>query len=350
MSQRCRACLVVATAAVLALAAASRFAAAADADRLDRFRQLATTRLGAAQVLDGDAALGDLWALLDEEVVESLASGGVFASLAFLQDRLDGLAEVWGGASLKLTRVGPLTIGAFHLSEDAEGSTVRVYGRPRDEAQLLATFSREGRPAIHPLPSGPGGAAQFLVAWEGPPSGRDTRALRLDLVRHRNADLAIVWSTADLTPEGLDARDWRVRGGEVRVRYTLRYPGWVPGCERQTEQEDVYRLAPDGATFTRVSRRQHDAWHQALHRAVSDLFEALAARDRTAVAALVPDERVRQRLPASLQPETACDAPEGPGPTSVSVAASADGGAPWSLTWEGAGGRWRLRAAGPVLQ
>jgi hypothetical protein len=341
---------ILATAALLALVVAGRSAVAAEADRLDRFRELATSRLAATQILDGDTALADRWALLDEEVVESLASGGVFASLAFLQDRLDGLAEVWGGASLKLTRVGPLTIGAFHLSESAGGSTVRVYGRARDEAQLLASFSRGGHPTIHPLPSGPGGAAQFLVAWEGPPSGRDSRALRFDLMRHRNADVVTVWSTSELTPEGLDARDWRVRGGEVRVRYVLRYPGWVPGCEHQTEQEDVLRLTPDGATFTRASRRQHDAWHQALRRAVSALFEALAAGDRTALAALVPDEHLRERLPKSLQPEPACDAPDGPGPATVSVAASADGGTPWSLTWESVGGRWRLRSAAPVLQ
>jgi hypothetical protein len=59
-----------------------------------------------------------------------------------------------------------------------------------------------------------------------------------------------------------------------------------------------------------VSRRQFDAWHQAFRRAAAGLFEALAAQDRAALAALVPDERLRQRLPPSLQAEPACDRPD----------------------------------------
>jgi hypothetical protein len=317
-------------------------------DRLERFRTLAATRLGGAALLDGDTSLTELYALLDEEIVESLDSGGVFASLGFLQDRLDGLADVWGGASLKLTRVGELTVGAFHLG--ASHGVVRVYGRPGDEVQLMTAMSREGRPSVQPLPPGPGGAPQFLVAWDGPSSGWGSRGFRLDLVRQRGADVVTAWTTATLFPDGLEARDWRVRGGEARVRYELRYPGWVPGCAGQTEQEDVYRLSADGSTLVRVSRRQHDAWHQGLRRAVSALFEALASRERAALAALVPDERLRQRLPASLRAEPACDAAEGAPPNRVSVAATTESGAPWTLVWEHASGRWRLRAATPVLQ
>jgi hypothetical protein len=146
--------------------------------------------------------------------------------------------------------------------------------------------------------------------------------------------------------EGLRARTWSVRGGELRIRYELRYPGWAPGCEGQTEAEDVYRLAGPGS-ITRVARREHDAWHRDLHAAVERLTEALAARDEAALAALVPDRGLRGRLPAALRAEPSCDAREG-GET-VSVAAVADR-RPWALTFRQAGARWRLIAATPVLQ
>jgi hypothetical protein len=336
------------------LAAAVLVAAPAPADsgvdRLERFRRLTATRLGASQLLDGDDVHAEIYALLDEEIVESLSSGSVFASLAFLQDRLDGLADAWGGASLRLARVGPLTVGAFHLADAPGGNSVRVYGTAHGESQLLGTLHRAGRPWVHALPAGPGGVAQFLVAWEGALSGRGTRALRVDLVRQRGEDVSVAWSTADVFPDGLLVREWRVRPGEVHVRYELHYPGWVPGCDAQTEQEDVYRLTRDGAGMARVSRRLHQPWHQALRRSVAAFFTALAANDRGALTSLVPDERLRQRLPGTLRPEPACDAPDGGGPATVSVAAVTEAGAPWALTWEQAGGRWRLRGAAPVLQ
>ncbi len=335
-----------------ALLVAAPLRAGQVADRLDRFRVLAASRLPAARLAGGERAQAvtrELYALLDEEIVESLASGGVFASPAFLQERLDGFAEAWGGASLRLARVGPLTVGAFQLGDGGEAS-VRVYGRLRGEAALLAAFQREGRPTVHGLPPAAGGAAQFLVTWEGAPSGRGSRALRVDLVRQRGDDVAVAWSTAEEFPQGLPARAWRVRGGEVRVRYELRYPGWVPGCEPQTEQEDLYRLAPGG--LVRISRRQVNPWHRALHEQVDALLAALAAGDHGAVQALVPDERLRGRLPAALAREAACDAVEPPGaavPTAVSVAATADR-RPWALVWRRAGDRWRLAGAAPVLQ
>ena len=95
---------------VLACLAASPVAAENPSDRLDRFRALAGARLSIAEIADPDRAAEayrDLYALLDEEVVDSLASGGVFAAPAFLQLRMDGFAEAWGGARLQLQRVGP---------------------------------------------------------------------------------------------------------------------------------------------------------------------------------------------------------------------------------------------------
>jgi hypothetical protein len=328
---------------------------AGDTDRLDQFRALAVRTLGAGPPVDSEqaaAALREMWALLDEEIVESLGAGGVFASLPFLQERLDGFADAWGGASFRLHRFGPLTVGAFQLAEAGGGAAIRVYGRLDGEPALLTTLSRDGRPSVYALPPAHG-AAQFLAAWEGAASGRGTRALRLDLVRQTPDGASVVWSTADTFPDGLVVREWGIRGGDVRVRYELRYPGWVPGCEGQTEQEDDYRLSGDHSTFVRAGRRVFNAWHLSLHRVADRVFTALAAGgDRSALAPLVPDPRLRARLPAKLAPDTACDAVEPPAgaatPATVATAALAGDGRPWTLTWRRAGAEWRLTSAQPV--
>jgi hypothetical protein len=320
-------------------------------DRLERFRELARARLGLAEVVDPENpadAYRDIYALLDEEIVESLASGGVFASLEFLQDRLDAFGEAWGGAHIRLIRVGRVLVGAFKLSDGPAGNSVRVYGRLRDEAALVATMYREGRPTIHPLAAGADGP-QFLAAWEGTSSGRGTRALRIDLVRPQDDGARIAWSTAPLFPDGLYVRGYAVRGPDIRVRYELQYPGWIPGCDGQTEQEDLYRVVPGAAGVTRVARQQHNAWHRELHVTVTGLFTALAAQDADALAAVVPDRDLRARLPA-LTPEPACDAADGKR-EAVSIAATGPARRPWSLMFQRAGGaRWRLTSAAPVLQ
>lgn len=316
-------------------------------DRLERFRELATTRLGAEQLLDSERpheAHRELYALLDEEIVESLASGSVFASTGFLQDRLDGFGDAWGGAHFSLVPIGRLFVGAFELGNT--GNSIRIYGRLRDEAALLAAMYREGRPTVYTLPSAGG---QFVAAWEGAPSGRGTRALRIELVRPHADGVQVTWSTADVFPDGLIARGYTVRGADLRVRYEVHYPGWTPGCGGQTEVEDVYRLAPSGGAYLRVSRQEHDAWHRAFRGAVARLFSALAAGDQPLLAAFVPDKDLRARLPA-LVPEPACDAREDSGHEVVSVAAVTYDHRPWTLTFRRAGTLWRLTAASPVLQ
>ena len=325
---------------------------AAQHDRLERFRTLAAARLTLVGTDDGERAqeaLREIYAILDEEIVESLQSGSVFTSLPFLQDRLDGFADAWGGASFRLRRFGRMTVGTFQLVEGGPGNSVRVYAEAHGEAQLQHAFVRDGQPALYPLGAG-GLTPALIVAWEGWPANAGVRLLRLELLRPRADDVTVVWDTAPLYPEGLFARDWGIRGNELRIRYELRYPGWSPGCESQTEQEDLYRLAPDGATLTRVARRQYNAWHQALHRSVSGLFAALAAGDRASLATLVPDAGLRRRLPATLAAEPVCDAPDAAAdPGAVSVAAVESERRPWALTWRRAGTRWHLVSATPVL-
>ncbi|HEY3065045.1 MAG TPA: hypothetical protein VGL09_04595 [Methylomirabilota bacterium] len=332
---------------VLALALAPTLVSAGGAaDRLDRFRELAASRLSVAQAGEANAeTFREVYALLDEEIVESLASGGVFASTEFLQERLDGFNDAWGAAFLEVVRLRRLVVGAFQLGDAASGNSVRVYGRRGDGATLLATFEREGRPRVFTLP---GGGEQFMVAWEGPSTGRGTRPLRLDVVREAGDDVRVVWSSAEIFPDGLVARNYTVRPGEVRVRYELRYPGWTPGCEGQTEQEDVYRLTSAAGGFVRVSRRDLDPWHRELRLSVARFFSALAAGDRAALATLVPDAALRDRLPSTLAAEPACDATDERA-GAVSVAAVADPQRPWTLRWQRAAGGWRLTGATPVL-
>lgn len=321
-------------------------------DRLERFRTLVSERLSAAQILDAGPsadAYREAYALFDEEIVESLSSGGVFASTAFLQDRVDAFSDAWGGAAVRIVRLGQLTVGVFQLGERATANSVRVYGRLREEAALLSILEREGRPTLYPLSPAPGGAVQFLVAWDGVQSGRGVRPLRLDVARQQPDGVRVVWSSADVYPDGLVARSYAVRGAELRIRYELRYPGWVPGCEGQTEQEDLYRYSPATGAYTRVSQRLYEAWHRELRASAARLFAALAGGDRRTVAGLVPDPRVRERLPARLEPEPVCDATSGARGEHVSVAASDGQGSPWTLTFQREGARWRVTSAAPVI-
>ena len=326
--------------------------AAGPVDRLDQFRELARSR-ASGEPVDADAspdAYREMYALLDEEIVESLSTGGLYASAGFLQDRLDTFGEAWGAAAVDVVRVDRLVVGAFQMSDAPGVNSVRVYGRLGGEAALLRTLSRDGRPTVYPWAPTPTGAAQFIAAWEGPATGRGIRALRLDLVRQRGDDVGVVWSTSDVFPQGLMARTYSVRRDEIRVRYEPDYRGRTPGCEGQTEAEDVFRAAPESGTLVRRAGRQLNAWHRELRATVAQLFDALASGDESSLAKLVPDVQIRRRLPPTLRPEAACDAADGTAhPVTVSVAATAEH-TPWALTFQRGGARWRLAAAGPVLE
>src|SRR4029453_7882011 len=171
--------------AMLGTAALStdRLDAAGPVDRLDQFRTLARARFLANGSADNSPdGYREMYALLDEEIVESLATGGLYASPGFLQDRLDAFGEAWGAAAVDVVRVGRLMVGAFQMSDAPGVNSVRVYGRLGGEAALLTTLSRDGRPTVYPWAPAPGGATPVLTAWEGPATGRGIRNLRLALL------------------------------------------------------------------------------------------------------------------------------------------------------------------------
>src|SRR3989475_154182 len=230
-------------------------------DRLDRSRELALARQARAQTggeLTADA-YREMYALLDEEIVESLASGGPFASPGFLQERLDAFGDVWGGALLGVVGVDRLVVGAFRLADAPGVSTVRVYGRLRGEAALLATIHREGHPVVYPAAPAPDGAPQFVTAWEGASSGRGTRALRLELARQAGDSVRAGWAPPELVP---DAGLRRRPPPELRAEPACDAPEdgptprtvSVPASEGRTPWELVFRRTADGWRLTRATQ------------------------------------------------------------------------------------------------
>lgn len=326
-------------------------------DRLDRFRQLAPSRLGALELSGhepSEEVLREIYALLDDEIIESLVSGALFASEGFLQERLDAFNEVWGGAAftIRALRGSGLMVGAFQLSPTGSGNSVRIYGRTGAGAGLVRTIHHAGVPVLHEMPPTRSGDPQFLVAWVGPQSGRGTTALRLELWRRRDVTVSLAW-TPDAPPvEGFFVSAFSLRGQEVSFRYELRYPGWKPGCDRQTEQEDLYRYIPARETFTLVRRQVHEAWHREFHAGFRRFLSALQTQDDQALQQWVPDNALRARLPRRLEADPACDAADGPSPEAVAVAAVSTAethpGHPWTLLFRRSARGWRLAAAGPV--
>ncbi len=342
---------------VLWLACAGSGDAAQPRDRLERFRELASARLAAVEDTGDalDAVVQDeIEALLDAEVLESLGTGGPFASLEFIRDRLEAFGDAWGGASLRLEPLrGGFLLGRFRLSAKGVANSIRLYGMTGGGPVLVRSWREDGVPEIYPWPER-GGAAAFLVVWAGAQTGWGSWPARLTLWRVRGGSITATWRSAERFRETLWVARLAVVRETVFIRYELRYPGWKPGCDVQSEQEDLYRVDAASGSLKLVSRRLFNGWHRELQATVTRFFAAAAAGDGRGIAGLVPDAGLRATLPGGLSPEVACDvqSPETPG--TVVVAASAplpDGGrAPWALGWSRGPSGWRLRGAAPVLQ
>ena len=334
--------------------------AATQIDRLETFRALA----GALGPAPSEAQVATLYTLVDEEILDNLQSGGLFASPEFVGERLEAFNAAWGGARFRAIRLGrddgprALTVGLYGLSGMEGPGSVRIFTGMGPDASLARTITHEGAPEVYAWPDTRARAPQLALSWFGAPDGVGRRPLRLEIWRLSAAGFARAWSTAEAFPDGLRTVAYRVGAGEILLRYELRYPGWKPGCDGQTEQEELLRhvAATDG--IATVRRRTHNAWHRDLARAVARFFVAVESGDRRALAELVPDPALRARLPQALVPEPACDAANAESPGTVVVAATEERGAgapaprsPWSLWWSpDPRGWWRLAGAAPVLQ
>lgn len=327
-------------------------------DRLDRFRDLGR-RLQAGP--ETPAALpgpirDELLALVDDEVLDNLRSGGPFAAPVFILERLRMLAEVWGGATFEVQplaapRAYPASLMVtVDLAGPPPAGSVRIYGGPSGDPRLVHAETREGRPHASGWPSSRTGVPQFAVAWDDPSGAPTSRPVEIAVWRLAGAGRpARVWRGPGEDAGPPRVRDYALRPGEIVVRYETPYPGWKPGCEGQTMHEDVYRVPPGGDGIVVARRRVLDGWHRELGMAVARLFAAMERGDARALAALVPEASLRRRLPVEMRLEAVCDMP-GERPGTVVVAATAGERTPWSLTWRRDAGGWRLSAAGPVLQ
>jgi len=338
---------------VVALCAAPALAAT---DGLEAFRDLAA-RLGPAP---SDEAVNALYRLVDDEIEENLRGGGIFAGPDFIQERLEGFNSTWGGARFRVLRLGAegpraLTVALYGLNGIEGPGSVRVFAGTGAAAALARTITHPGTPEAYPWPSARDGSSQLALTWVGAPVAPRRYPLRVDVWRAEGTGFTRTWSTELAFPDGLRAADWRLSAGEIALRYDLRYPGWKPGCDGQTEQEEVFRQGPEG--ITSVRRQTINAWHRDLSREVTRFFAAVESGDRRALAELVPDASLRARLPGGLVPEPACDVANAETPSSVMVAATQerpDHGtatrSPWSLVWSRQPRGWRLAGAAPVLQ
>ena len=332
-------------------------------DRLARFRELAREYSRVSE--GGDAAtgprvLGELYALADSEILENLRSGGPFASVAFIQERLDAFTAAWGGATFSVRRVqrvgrgGPLTLGVFAVGGPEPRGSLRVYGGSERSASLLTAIIQDATPEIHPWPPARDGALQVVVSWLGASAGGERWPLAVELWRQGGpGGLARTWASTEAVGHELWVSAFGVKDGQLLLRYDLRYPGWKPGCAGQTEQEDIYRQAPGADTLVLARRRVLNGWHRELQATVTRFFAALAEDDGRRLAQLVPDRALRARLPRDLHPEPACEERSRDAPGTAIVAATEERDqrlAPWSLWWSRGPHGWRLARAEPVLQ
>jgi hypothetical protein len=342
-------------AGLLLLAAAGSGAGGAP-DRLDQLRRLAASRLSVLELGGPDPSsekiFREIYEILDGEILESLNSGGLFLSEGFLQERLDALSEAWGGSVFRVLTFprDAAAVGIFQLSPAGEGTSVRLYVKNRSRYELGQKIDRPGVPLVFAMSPSRGGQGQLLVAWVGSQFAGGLTALRVDLLSLVQGEIRTAWTTDAFSLHELSVTAFTVGGQEVAVRYDPRYPGWKPGCEPKTEQEDLYRYDSSRETFLLARRRVLNGWHREFHsQAVGRLLAALSAGDDRALEALVPNVALRTRLPKRLEAEPVCDIVIGRPPSEVIVSAVAPSDrVAWALSFRRFSQGWKLAGAFPI--
>jgi hypothetical protein len=273
-------------------------------------------------------AIRDVYAILDEEIVENLNSEGPFASEAFIQERLDAFTERWGWGHFAIWRLKALPsqlIASIQLTPNGMGSSVRAYARQAGRYTLAHVAQRDAVPIVTEMPGARSGVAHILVGWVGPPSGHGTSPLLLELVRLNGPGGRSVWSSQSLFPADLQVLEFRMERDGFVIRYPTQYPGRKPGCDGETDQVDRYRYDPTKEVLQLVTRTVMNGWHQDFHQhALRPLLDALNNRNEPTLGSLVPSAALRQRLPKGLAILPVCDEANPPlAPIEIRVLAEA---------------------------
>ena len=230
-------------------------------------------------------------------------------------------SEAWGGASLRVLRIpGAAEPRAAHVGllppHRGGGRRARCGSTRRDGRRAppsRASSTQDGVPERR-CGRGPGPRRRACSrSGAGPAPRRARGARRCDSScgdgRERDR-VARVWSTADpVSRRAVGLGLASTQAGELIVRYELRYPGWKPGCDGQTEQEDRYRPAARvGSRWP--AARSSTAGTASSARRPTRFFRALAPRRRARRSReLVPDAALARAAAARASwPEPACDA------------------------------------------
>ena len=205
---------------------------------------------------------------------------------------------------------GALTVGVFarararRLVAPCASTGAAATGRSHGSRRSRTTAC----PELHRWPAARDGAPQFVATWFGAASGRGGRPLAVEVWRGGGDGVERLWTSSTPFPDGLSATAFAVKNGTIAIRYEPAYPGWKPGCDRQTEHVDFYR--PDArrpGAGAEPARCASNAGIATCSARSGRLLDALASGDTRAVRALVPDRALAARLPRALGREPACD-------------------------------------------
>ena len=333
------------------------------ADRLERFRAVARERARGRRwtAAERDRAIGELYELVDAEVLDSLRGEEPFSSLVFIRDRLDAMMEAWGGATLRVLRIpaagsrAPVTVGLY---------SPRPAWRARARsASTSGPGRRRARGGLHPRrPARRAGVAGgTATGWRAcsrcgadRSPGRGCARCTRSCGKPRSRSGEAAWTTATQWPEGLAGDRLAHPGRRAASCATSRLPG-LEARMRGADRAGGPLPAGRGRAGSRSrGGRSRTRWHRELGAAADRLFQALAAGGRgRRWARLVPAPALRARLPPRLVPEPVCEqrgpgGPRGDGDGGGDRAARRPARAVGAHmdARPGAAG-WRLTAAGP---
>ena len=330
--------------------------AADPSDRLDRFRELAASRLGLAQILDAEPSSRrlsrDLRAARRRDRREPRLRGSV------------RLARLPAGSARRVRR----RLGRRHPAPGrgpagcSSAPSCSTSARPPTASACTARLPPAAGPADGAVPRGAPEPCTLLpgARRDGAASSWPGRGRRPGGGRGRCASTCCVATAtacgwpgrpADLFADGPAGPELeRARRRPARpLRAAVSRAGRRAATARPSRRTSI-GSAPGGAVVPESPARSTTPGTVSLHAAVEPpAVGARRGRRGDAERARAGPRPSAAGCRPALAFDPACDARETAGGDAVSVAAAADRH-PWTLTFRRPGGRWRLTAAGPVLQ